>query len=126
MRQGIYRPGRSVQRVTANAGNRAFIRGGLLRRAASAAPPEFIGPAIANQTAAVGVPFSYAAGAHFTGDGVYERTGPSGGWLVIDPATGVLSGIPQAAGTLSAQLVRLVNADLAAVAESNAFTITVT
>ena len=40
---GIFRPGQCVQRVTRNAGNRRFIRGGLIRHVAPspapAAPP---------------------------------------------------------------------------------------
>ena len=114
MRQGIYRPGRAVQRVTANFGNRAFIRGGVptwFKR------PAFIGPDIPEQPAVVGTPFSFNAAPYFSGAGVYGWTG--GGWASIDPVTGVLSGDPEA-GTLTGNITL---SRFGTVASSNVFNI---
>lgn len=116
-----------MRRVTANAGNRRFIKGGFhIKAVLLVEVPVFIGPDIGTLPASFGVPFTFDAGARFDypAGSVFSRTGPTGGWLVIDPVTGVLSGTPGTAGTLSAQTVRCTHNAL--VADSNTFSIVVT
>jgi Putative Ig domain len=119
MRQGIYRPGRSVQRVTANFGNRAFIRGGrpLWRLDA----PAFIGPAIPDQSWLVGTPVSYNVAALFSGDYLkfYSDGLPIG--LSCTPE-GNVSGTPAYVGTGFATVLAV---NFAGKAESNKFAWTV-
>jgi hypothetical protein len=122
MRQGIYRPGRSVQRVTANFGNRAFIRGGRpLWLIADA--PVFIGPDIPAQSWLVGTPVSYNVAGLFEaerGMRFYSDGLPIG--LSCTPE-GNVSGTPAYAGTGFATVVAV---NLGGSAESNKFAWTVT
>jgi hypothetical protein len=119
MRQGFYRPGRSVQRVTANFGNRAFIRGGRALWLVGA--PAFIGPDIPAQSWLVGTPVSYNVAALFSGDFLkfYGDGLPIG--LSCSPE-GTVSGTPAYAGTGFATIVAN---NLAGRAESNKFAWTV-
>lgn len=123
---GIYRPGQAIQRVTSNAGNRRFIKGGLYNKSVLLVEvPVFIGPDIAQQSAVAGVPFTFDAGARFDypAGSEFSWIGPTGGWLLIDPATGVLSGANPIAGTLTGVVQCVHNA---LVAQSNQFQIVVT
>jgi hypothetical protein len=115
MRQGILRKG-AFSRVTANAGNRAFIKGGYPKWLPQ--PPKFVGPPIPSQDCTVGVPYSYDASVHFTGKGTYSLAGDTIAWLSIDPVSGVMSGTPDAPGTYL-KIVRL--SFEGATAQSNQF-----
>jgi Putative Ig domain len=119
MRQSILRRG-SVSRVTANFGNRGFIRGGVPYVFLK---PKFIGPDIAGQAATVGVPYSYDASVHFSGKGTYSLAGDTVPWLTIDPATGVMSGTPSSGG---AYLIIVRLSSQGATAQSNQFFMGVT
>jgi hypothetical protein len=100
---GIMRVAGAMRRVTANAGNRLFIKGGK-RSKFITDPPVFIGPPITGKAASVGVPFSYNAGQHFSGSGTYTWAGPTGGWLTINPTTGVMGGTPTTIGTITGEV----------------------
>jgi type VI secretion system secreted protein VgrG len=121
MRGGILRRG-AVSRVTRNAGNRAFIKGGI-PVGFLPSPPKFVGPDIAAQDATVGVPYSYDASVHFTGKGTYSLAGDTIPWLTINPTSGVMSGTPDAGGAYLI-LVRLSSEGLTA--QSNQFFVGVT
>jgi hypothetical protein len=111
----------AVRRFTRNFDNRGAIKGGK-RSKFITNPPVFIGPPITGKAASVGVPFSYDAGQHFSGSGTYTWAGPTGGWLAIDPTTGVLSGTPTTIGTLTGTVRRYAGG---VTAESNIFSIIV-
>lgn len=105
---GFYQPAGAVSRITPNAGNKRFIKGGrYVKRVLPVEVPVFIGPVIGQQAASVGVPYSFDAGARFDypAGSVFTWAGPTGGWLSIDPATGVLSGASPVIGTLTGSVI---------------------
>jgi len=119
MRQGFYRPGRSVQRVTANFGNRAFIRGG--RPLWLANPPEFIGPDIPDQSWLMGTPVAYDVAGLFSGENLTFHSDGLPIGLSCTPE-GNVSGVPAYTGTGFATIIAT---NLAGRAESNKFAWTV-
>jgi hypothetical protein len=120
-RHGIMRVAGSVRRVTANAGNRLFIKGGK-RSKFITDPPTFGPPPYTGQAATLGVPFSFDASTSFGGSGTYTWAGPTGGWLVCNPTTGVLSGTPLAVATLTGEVHKYAGG---VTAKSNIFSIIV-
>jgi hypothetical protein len=126
MKGGILRPAGGVRRVTANAGNRAFIKGGFHRKHVSEVEvPVFIGPTIPNQAASAGVPFAFDAGLRFDypAGSVFAWAGPTGGWMTCHPDTGILSGSNPVTGTLTGRVSCTHNG---LVAESNQFQVVTT
>jgi hypothetical protein len=103
LRGGIMRVAGAMRRVTANAGNRLFIKGGK-RSKFITDPPKFNPPPYTGQAASIGVPFSFDASTSFTGSGTYTWAGPTAGWLTINPTTGVMGGTPTAIGTLTGEV----------------------
>jgi hypothetical protein len=118
MRNSILRHG-SVSRVTANFGNRGFIRGGVPRFFYD--PPVFIGPDIPAQSWTVGVPVSYYVAPLFTGSNLrFSSDGlPLG--LAVSPE-GLVSGTPT---TASNGFATIIAGNRGNRAESNKFAWTV-
>jgi hypothetical protein len=97
IRRGILRPRQAVQRVTANAGNRAFVAGGAGKNRQRA--PHYTGPAIPPQSWAVGVAIvPIALRDSFTGVGHFVVTDLPAG-VTVDRVTGIIAGTPTAAGS---------------------------
>lgn len=122
----VYRAGSGcLRRVTPNQGNGRVIRGGLMfRKGGSAGAPVFIGPAIVAPNAALAVPYSFDVSVYFTGAGEYGFSEPFDSPLSINPATGVISGTPNATGNINPCRVTLQRGGDAA--HSNEFGIQVT
>lgn len=92
---GIFRPMQfALQRVTRNAGNRRYIRGGQM------APllPLTEGITVENMVAPLGVEFWHEFAGYFSGPGEFGLVGVLPDWLAWDESAGVLAGEPVAPG----------------------------
>jgi hypothetical protein len=124
---GILRPAGAHRRVTTNAGNSGFIKGGFhIKTLLQVDVPVFIGPEIPTQAAQLGVPFSLACAPLFDGPAgstYIAEWQPPVTWLSMDPTTGVLSGTPTASGFVDPVRVGMVHNALGA--PSNEFRINI-
>ena len=90
---GFYQPGGALRRMTPNAGNRQFIRGGFINRRLLL-PPVFVGPGAGAQAWTVGVAITPIEAAPWWTGATQYAAAPLPEGVVCDLDTGTISGTP--------------------------------